>query len=108
MGNALRPSTAVVVKEIKQYAKDQYRLHSTRSLWPWSEQLYQDRSRCFDSMAADQSPPWLTPGDELAVQLAFDFEDMRPMFFQEPPPFEEILESLAALERRINKVDPGQ
>ena len=48
----------------------------------------------------------LTPGEQLADQLARDYDDMQPMFFSEPPPFREILGSLPELEQRINDRNP--
>jgi hypothetical protein len=44
----------------------------------------------------------LTPGERIIGPLARDYAEMRPMFFSEPPPFEEILAYLPELERRIN------
>jgi len=42
------------------------------------------------------------PQKERAEVLASDYAEMRDMFFQEPPPWNEILDVLADLERRIN------
>ncbi len=44
----------------------------------------------------------LTPSDHIVGQLRQDYLDMRPMFFREPPSFEEILSSLPEMEARIN------
>ena len=35
----------------------------------------------------------LIPGKQLSNQLAQDYEDMQPMFFSEPPPFQQILDN---------------
>ena len=45
----------------------------------------------------------LSPPDRRVGQLKRDYEDMRPMFFNDPPPFEQILDHLPELENRINK-----
>jgi hypothetical protein len=45
----------------------------------------------------------LMPSEQAARQLARDYEDMRPMFFGEPPAFQKILDYLADLEKRINE-----
>ena len=44
----------------------------------------------------------LVPHDDLAEALRRDHEDMREMFFEEPPTFEEIMGELEALEHEIN------
>lgn len=48
----------------------------------------------------------IMPQKERAEVLARDYSEMRDMFFQEPPPWNEILNVLADLEMRINSV-PG-
>lgn len=45
----------------------------------------------------------LTPGEHVAHQLAADYVDMLPMFFSEPPEFQQILDSLPRLEEQINE-----
>jgi hypothetical protein len=45
----------------------------------------------------------LMPGERIIGPLGRDYAEMRPMFFSEPPPFEEILAHLPELEDRINK-----
>jgi len=47
----------------------------------------------------------LMPGERLIGPLKRDYAGMRPMFFDEPPPFEQILEGLFELERRINETN---
>lgn len=49
----------------------------------------------------------LIPGEQMAKQLTRDYEDMRHMFFSEPPPFQQILDFLHELETRINEIDRG-
>ncbi len=44
----------------------------------------------------------LVPPDERLRELKADYAKMRPMFFTQPPTFDEILERLRQLERRIN------
>jgi hypothetical protein len=44
----------------------------------------------------------IMPQKERAEVLACDYTEMRDMFFREPPPWNEILDVLTALERRIN------
>jgi hypothetical protein len=46
----------------------------------------------------------LTPSDHIVGRLKQDYLAMRPMFFSEPPPFEDILSLLPELENRINGV----
>jgi hypothetical protein len=45
----------------------------------------------------------LSPPEWIGGQLKQDYRDMRPMFFREPPPFEDILAHLPELENRINE-----
>jgi hypothetical protein len=45
----------------------------------------------------------LMPSEQAARQLALDFDDMRPMFFRKPPTFQQILDYLRDLEKRINE-----
>lgn len=45
----------------------------------------------------------LVPSEQTASQLARDYDDMRPMFFGEPPAFREILDYLPDLEKRVNE-----
>ncbi len=45
----------------------------------------------------------LLPGERLIRPLTEDYARMQPMFFGEPPPFEEILAHLPGLEDRINE-----
>ena len=45
----------------------------------------------------------LTPPTRVLDQLRKDYRDMRPMFFREPPTFDQILAVLPDLERRINE-----
>jgi hypothetical protein len=48
----------------------------------------------------------LFPSDELAAELRKGYADMRVMFFEEPPPFDEVLAILKQLESRLN--GPGE
>jgi hypothetical protein len=45
----------------------------------------------------------LLPSDERIPALRRDFAAMRDMYLTEPPSFDEVLETLSALERRINE-----
>ena len=45
----------------------------------------------------------LLPSDERIPALHRDFAAMRDMYLTEPPSFDEVLETLSALERRINE-----
>ena len=45
----------------------------------------------------------LTPGQQIIRPLTEDYAKMKPMFFKEPPPFEEILARLPELEERVNE-----
>ena len=45
----------------------------------------------------------LMPNEQLSNLLAGDYEDMQPMFFSDPPPFQQILDLLPTLENRINE-----
>ncbi len=45
----------------------------------------------------------LSPSDRIVGLLKQDYRDMRPMFFNEPPPFERILVHLSGLEKIINE-----
>ncbi len=45
----------------------------------------------------------LSPAERILDSLKQDYHDMQPMFFREPPPFEEILAHLPELENRINE-----
>lgn len=44
----------------------------------------------------------LVPPDDRRAALAEDYSVMRPLFLREPPPFEQLMEQLAAAERTIN------
>lgn len=46
----------------------------------------------------------LAPPESRRAQLARDYRAMRDMFLVEPPPFEDLLESLRGLENRINQI----
>lgn len=45
----------------------------------------------------------LMPASARIKELQSDYNEMREMFFDEPPPFTEVLEVIARLEERINK-----
>jgi hypothetical protein len=44
----------------------------------------------------------LVPPEERLKGLSADYEKMKPMIFEDPPPFAKIIEQLRALEQRIN------
>ena len=46
----------------------------------------------------------LLPQQKHIAQLKADYNEMRPMFFSEPPNFDQILEELRSLEEEINKL----
>jgi hypothetical protein len=45
----------------------------------------------------------LSPPEQIVGLLKQDYRDMRPMFFHEPPPFEEILAHLPTIENCVNE-----
>ena len=45
----------------------------------------------------------LNPPERITDLLKKDYREMQPMFFREPPPFDDILTHLAKLENRINE-----
>ncbi len=47
----------------------------------------------------------LIPGEQIVDTLARDYQEMRPMFFGEAPPFRSILTELARIEQEINSID---
>ena len=46
----------------------------------------------------------LMPQDEHIIQLNEDYRQMQEMFFEDPPPFESILEKLKTAEEEINRI----
>jgi hypothetical protein len=46
----------------------------------------------------------LMPPDEYLVQLNDDYRQMQEMFFEDPPPFESVLEKLKIAEEEINRI----
>lgn len=59
-----------------------------------------------DVYAAAVPKTWRLVSDNVAEleKLRQDYKDMAPMFFQEPPPFDAIVEELRVLQRQINSL----
>ena len=47
----------------------------------------------------------LVPSADRINSLKTDYRQMQPMFFDEPPPFDDIIQRLKDLEKRINSMD---
>jgi hypothetical protein len=49
----------------------------------------------------------LVPPDSRLTELKSDYTKMAPMFFGQPPAFDDLMSALDELERRINKASAG-
>ena len=61
----------------------------------------------FDLASAAPGSFALLPHDHMVDQLRTDYRAMRGMIFGEPPTFEDVLASVAAIEQKLNQAPPG-
>jgi hypothetical protein len=62
----------------------------------------------FDLASAAPGSFALLPHDGMVDQLRTDYRAMRGMIFGEPPTFDDVLTSVAAIEQKLNQAPPSR